>query len=307
MATTTTSGIAGSLQVLRHPVRDAQGALDVVLVPGIGTPIPEAWPFANEDWLATLPDSGAHARIFAYRYTSNSVGPKPTWESIVMQGYDLLQQLSDMRPQSDSDAAASKPLVIVCHSLGGIIAKQALCVANKQFPRYGSIVNAIAGIIFMSTPHRYGDKITSLTRFRDVLEATTGRNLKVPNVSIEQEGAILLDLADRFEAISLRTPILSCYELRESKNSFASLRPRYQQLVDREACSTHSPLETIIGLNLNHHDTCLFVRSVGNEGLPELNRFVHKTLQDAVRLVEIRLEDRKSHTLRNLKAEQEPC
>ena len=106
--------------------------------------------------------------------------------------------------------------------------KQALCVANKQFPRYESIVNAIAGVVFLSTPHRHGDKTMSLMRFRDVLEATTGRNLKFPNTNIEQEGAILLDLADRFEGISFRTPVLSVYELRESKNSIAPLRPKYQ-------------------------------------------------------------------------------
>lgn len=108
--------------------------------------------------------------------------------------------------------------------------KQALCVANKQFQRYQSIVNAIAGVIFLSSPHRYGDKTTSLIRFRDILEATTGRGLKIPNTNIEQEGTILLDLVDRFEGISFRTPILSVYELRESKNSSTSLRPKYQQV-----------------------------------------------------------------------------
>lgn len=123
----------------------------------------------------------------------------------------------------------NKPIVIVCHSLGGIVVKQALCVANKQFQRYQSIVNAIAGVIFLSSPHRYGDKTTSLIRFRDILEAT-GRSLKIPNTNIEQEGTILLDLADRFEGVSFRTPILSVYELRESKNSSTSLRPKYQQV-----------------------------------------------------------------------------
>lgn len=108
--------------------------------------------------------------------------------------------------------------------------KQALCVANKQFQRYQSIVNAIAGVIFLSSPHHYGDKTTSLIRFRDILEATTGRSLKIPNTNIEQEGTILLDLADRFEGISFRTPMLSVYELRESKNSSTSLRPKYQQV-----------------------------------------------------------------------------
>lgn len=108
--------------------------------------------------------------------------------------------------------------------------KQALCVANKQFARYGSIVNAIAGVVFLSTPHRYGDKTVSLIRFRDVLEATTGRNVKISNANIEQEGAILLDLADRFEGISFRTPILSVYEMKESKISSTSLRPKHQQV-----------------------------------------------------------------------------
>jgi hypothetical protein len=120
--------------------------------------------------------------------------------------------------------------MIICHSLGGIVVKQALCVANKQFTRYGSIVNAIAGVVFLSTPHRFGDKNVSLTRFRDVFEATTGKSLKIPSANIEQEGAFLLDLADRFEGISFRTPILSVYELRESKNSSTPLRPKYQQV-----------------------------------------------------------------------------
>lgn len=108
--------------------------------------------------------------------------------------------------------------------------KQALCVANKQFPRYGAIVNAIAGIIFFSTPHRYGDKITSFTRFRDVFESTTGKSLKILHTNMEREGAILLDLADRFEGISFRTPILTVYELKETKNTSTPLRPRYQQV-----------------------------------------------------------------------------
>ncbi|MCV4802700.1 hypothetical protein OFC41_29195, partial [Escherichia coli] len=85
----------------------------------------------------------------------------------------------------------------------------------------------------LSTPHRYGDKTTTLTRFRDIFEATTGRNLKIPNSNIEQEGAVLLDLADRFEGISFRTPILSVYELRESKNSSTSLCQKYQQVCPR--------------------------------------------------------------------------
>jgi hypothetical protein len=70
----------------------------------------------------------------------------------------------------------------------------------------------------------------NLVRFREVLEATTNRAFKIPNVNIDQEGAILLDLADRFEGISFRTPLLSVYELRESRNSSTTLRQKYRQV-----------------------------------------------------------------------------
>ncbi len=52
-------------------------------------------------------------------------------------------------------------------------------------------------------------------------------------------------------------------------------------------------METIIGLNLNHHGTCLFTKTVDGEGLSELNKFVYETLHDAARLVTLRLQDRK--------------
>ena len=53
-------------------------------------------------------------------------------------------------------------------------------------------------------------------------------------------------------------------------------------------------METVIGLNLNHNDTCLFTKTVGGEGLPALNKFLNETLRDALQLVALRLEDRKS-------------
>ena len=92
------------------------------------------------------------------------------------------------------------------------------------------MLSALAGIIFLSTPHRYGDKITCLMHFREIFEATTGRSSKVTNAVIERGGDILLDLADRFERILLRTLMLSTYELRESRTSSTPLRPNYQQI-----------------------------------------------------------------------------
>ena len=73
----------------------------IVLVPGIGTTLPENWPFANQEWLATLPDSGAGAHILAYEYASPFVGTKASWESLLILGYDFLQHLCDSRSRTD--------------------------------------------------------------------------------------------------------------------------------------------------------------------------------------------------------------
>lgn len=75
----------------------------IVLVPGIGTAPPETWPFADPQWLAALPGSGTRASILEYDYASLFAGTKPSWEALLMLGYDLLQHLSDARPQRDPD------------------------------------------------------------------------------------------------------------------------------------------------------------------------------------------------------------
>ncbi|KAM5487384.1 hypothetical protein MaudMau93_004652 [Microsporum audouinii] len=187
------------------------------------------------------------------------------------------------------DLDVTKPILIVCHSLGGIVVKQALCVANRQLHRYGSVVDAIIGVIFLSTPHRCDDKTKTLRCFRDILKATVGESLKLPRSNIEQEGTILLDLADRFEEISFRAPVLSVYELRRSEISSTWLRQKYQHLVNHDACLTHAPIETAIGLDLNHHNTCHFTKTPGGEGLTELNDFFHKVQRNAVNPVALRL------------------
>lgn len=76
--------------------------LSIILVPGIGTIPPNKWPFANEDWLATLPSSVSGARILAYEYTSEL-----SWESIMMLGYDFLQRLVDTRSKLDTHLVSS--------------------------------------------------------------------------------------------------------------------------------------------------------------------------------------------------------
>lgn len=85
----------------------------IVLVPGIGSCSPENWPFATRQWLQTLPSSGAGVRTLAYEYGSPFASSKPSWESILMLGYDLLDHLSKTQALSDPNVvsgSAPRPL-----------------------------------------------------------------------------------------------------------------------------------------------------------------------------------------------------
>lgn len=62
---------------------------------------------------------------------------------------DLLSRLHHMR-KKDSE----RPLLFICHSLGGIVFKQALITASEKGDPYGTLLESIHAVIFMGTPHR---------------------------------------------------------------------------------------------------------------------------------------------------------
>jgi len=48
------------------------------------------------------------------------------------------------------------PVVFVCHSMGGLIAKQAV-VSGSADPQFRHIINNVKGVVFFATPHRGSD------------------------------------------------------------------------------------------------------------------------------------------------------
>ena len=108
-------------------------------------------------------------------------------------------------------------MLLISHSLGGIILKQAFCVANEQLHRYEYLVNQVAGIIFISTPHVGSGQTSILEAVLLMLKASTKIPVKLSPQKSEEEAFILLELSDRFETIHLRAPILSIHETKETR------------------------------------------------------------------------------------------
>ena len=70
---------------------------------------------------------------------------------------DLLERIRVARL---SEREKGRPILFVCHSLGGIICKKALVAAHEN-PAYTPLLERIKGITFMGTPHR-GSGFSSL-------------------------------------------------------------------------------------------------------------------------------------------------
>ncbi|KAH7157846.1 ankyrin repeat-containing domain protein [Dactylonectria estremocensis] len=54
-------------------------------------------------------------------------------------------------------ASGTRPIIFVCHSLGGIVCKQALVFAHEDDNAYGAVLKSTIGVVFLATPHAGSD------------------------------------------------------------------------------------------------------------------------------------------------------
>jgi hypothetical protein len=91
------------------------------------------------------------ARVISYGYDANIVGlwKNASGEGLRGHGKALAYAISNSRANE-----ATRPLVFIVHSLGGLVTEQALLIAlEPNEPRLRSIAACTAGIIFLGTPH----------------------------------------------------------------------------------------------------------------------------------------------------------
>ena len=104
-----------------------------------------------DTWLATLlPDileeNGIYARILSFRYKT------PDWFHDETLSLDILARKLVKQISTERNLDPERPLFFLCHSFGGIVAKQAICTLIDE----GLSVNTdapVCGCLFFSVPH----------------------------------------------------------------------------------------------------------------------------------------------------------
>jgi hypothetical protein len=110
---------------------DVEKTIDVVAVHGLQGDSYQTWTHENGTmWLESiLPDKIPYARIMTFGYNSR-IAFSSSAAQLEDKSIELINRLSMKR--SSVENGSTRPIVFVCHSLGGILVKKALILAHER-------------------------------------------------------------------------------------------------------------------------------------------------------------------------------
>ena len=135
--------------------REGEKTLDIVAVHGLQGHAFKTWEHENgQNWLKEfLPKDLPSARIFTFGYESAVVSDSAA--IITDKSRSLLNNLA--LKHRTINAKVPRPILFICHSLGGIIVKKALNIAHNDSSRRGfkDVLGNTRAIAFLGVPRKY--------------------------------------------------------------------------------------------------------------------------------------------------------
>ena len=176
-------------------------AVDIVAVPGLGANPDWTWKSKNKvDWLSDsnmLPRTIPNARVMILEYESQWFGKGSVNQRLYNVADQLVQALSNQRSRG-----SKRPIIFVCHCLGGIIVEKALLTAQLRQNDYPNIFMSVVGCIFLGTPFR-GTKSQTKAAILAEMAETLGVGVNSGLLRMLEEGSeTLKDLLSDFSALA---------------------------------------------------------------------------------------------------------
>jgi triacylglycerol esterase/lipase EstA (alpha/beta hydrolase family) len=110
-------------------------------------------------------------------------------DTFIGKAYELLEAIRIEREEVDSS-----PILLLGHSMGGLLIKQALINAHNN-PMYASIKDATKGLAFFATPHNGGDQtLVSLGGVASKIATTIGFKKGGDVVETLKKGSIFSEI-----------------------------------------------------------------------------------------------------------------
>jgi len=195
--------------------------VDVVALHGLDGHAFNSWEFHDGGqsfmWLRDcLHEQIPEARIMLYGYNANVVSDVSTGRLRTF-AETFLERLLHVR---EGSSFTDRPLILLAHSMGGLIIKQALLIANnKADGRFDSIINSVGGVIFLGTPHRGGNGVDTATFVANFVRVFNV-NVRVDLIkSLDPSSMVLFDLTDDFRQLiaAKGIGISTLFEIKKTK------------------------------------------------------------------------------------------
>ncbi|KAI1362244.1 ribonuclease-like protein p/mrp subunit [Xylaria arbuscula] len=190
--------------------RNENPEVDIVAVHGINGDAINTFSTKNGNifWLADhdmLPRDVKNARVMTYRYpaTVAALLGGTSSDRILQHAQTMVAELVADR---ELEHATERPIIFICHSLGGIIVKRALVYSasrtSSHINHLRSIYVSTYGILFFGTPQqgsRKANLLTSAQRIVDILLPSRIVDTEAQLLDALREGSeVLQEITDNF-------------------------------------------------------------------------------------------------------------
>ncbi|KAI8952576.1 NACHT and WD domain protein [Xylaria longipes] len=222
---------------------------DLIFVHGLGGGSRKTWSktelldhFWPKEW---LPKDAAFegVRIQSFGYNSDWAKSKHNCLNLHHFGKALLGHLAT----SPSLLGHNTPIILIGHSMGGLVIKKAYILA-RQDTTYEGLSNRIHSMYFLATPHRGSDSARLL---KNILRATALSRDYISD--LEMGSAALRSINDEFRQYSRDVCLWSFYET--EKLNFGVLGVL---IVDPDSATLGYPDEKQMPMNADHRSICKF-------------------------------------------------
>jgi len=210
-------------------------SVEVIFLHGLDGDAIGTWAFNTQaSWHTWIRGRYPNARVWSLNYRLRSSNWWGGAMAIQDRAVNVLATL-------DGDVDGETPIVLVCHSYGGLLAKQILFTATgRSHNEYGRFAGRIKGLVFLGTPHngsRIADFVKALRLFRS----------SVAIDELKKNAPHLRELSSWFRNAH------STFKW-QVRIFFETMDTRGIRVVDEDSADAHLVNVTAIGVDVDHED-----------------------------------------------------